>query len=207
MVFYDISVPLRTGMHSWPSNPDFRISAVSSQSAGDPANVSEISMSSHAGTHLDAPHHFISGLATVDRVPLEQLIGPCHVVALDVETVIDRESLEGAGLEGVERVLFKTRNSELWKREGFQEEFIYLGEDAARYLIESGVRLIGVDYLSIDAYRDHAAPTHHALLELGIVNIEGLDLSDVEPGEYEIICLPLRIEGCDGSPARVVLRR
>lgn len=196
MRLIDVSVPIRTGMVTYPGDPTVSVERVASLAAGDVVNLSRIEMGLHSGTHVDAPGHFIDGGQGVDEVALDALIGPCEVVALDS---LDAASV-AAAVEGVERVLFRTPNSELWGRDTFAEDFLSLDGDSARVLVERGVRLVGVDYLSVG---DEEA--HHALLGAGVVVVEGLDLRGVEPGPYELICLPLRVVGSDGAPARAVL--
>ena len=198
MEFFDISVPIRSGMVTYPGDPSVTVERVVTIGDDSPVNLSKIDMGLHSGTHVDAPVHFIEGAAGVDELPLDVLIGPCNVVAVPA---LDGSTVAGA-VSRSERVLFKTPNSELWARDSFAEEFARLDEAAARVLVERGVRLVGVDYLSVG---DEAA--HQALLGAGVVAVEGLDLRGVEPGRYELICLPLRVVGSDGAPARAVLMR
>jgi arylformamidase len=196
MEIIDISVPLRTGMVTYPGDPEVRLERVKAIADGDPANISKLDLGVHSGTHVDAPLHFIDGAAGTDELPLDVLNGPCEVVAV---TALD-ESAVGAVPEGAERVLFKTPNSELWAQDTFPQAFERFDGAAARALAERGVRLVGVDYLSVG---DEDA--HHALLGAGVVPVEGLDLRGVEPGSYELHCLPLRLVGSDGAPARAIL--
>lgn len=198
MEILDISVPLREGMVTYPGDPLVKLERAASIADGSPVNLTRIDFGLHSGTHVDAPVHFLDGAEGIDQVPLDALIGPCEVVEAPDLT---RESVARAP-EGVERVLFKTPNSELWASDEFAEDFARLDGEAARFLVERGVRLVGVDYLSVG---DEAA--HHALLEAGVVPVEGLDLRGVEPGPYELVCLPLRVVGADGAPARAVLLR
>jgi arylformamidase len=192
----DISVPLRTGMVTYPGDPKIRLELVQAIAGGASANISKLDLGVHTGTHVDAPNHFIEGAAGADELPLDVLNGPCEVVAV---AALD-ESAAGAVPEGTERVLFKTPNSELWAQDTFPKSFERLDGAAAKALIERGVRLVGVDYLSVG---DEDA--HHALLGAGVVPLEGLDLRGVEPGSYELHCLPLRLVGSDGAPARAIL--
>jgi arylformamidase len=194
----DITVPIRTGMVTYPGDPEVTVERVASLADGDIANVSRVAMGLHTGTHVDAPVHFLDGGAGSDELALDVLIGPCEVVALPD---LDAESV-AAAVRGVERVLFRTPNSELWERDSFADDFLSLDGDGARVLVERGVRLVGVDYLSVGD-----ADAHRALLGAGVVVVEGLDLRRVEPGPYELICLPLRVVGSDGAPARAVLAR
>jgi arylformamidase len=193
MEIIDISVPVRPGMVTYPGDPEVRLERVTSIAEGAIANISRLDFGVHTGTHVDAPLHFVDGAAGAEALPLDVLVGPCVVV----------DGLEPAAVPaGAERVLFKTPNSLLWEREEFAEEFVKLDEEAARTLVGNGVRLVGIDYLSIG---DEEA--HHVLLEAGVVPVEGLDLRGVEPGEYRLVCAPLKLVGSDGAPARVLLLR
>jgi len=191
MQIIDVSVPVRPGMVTYPGDPPVRLERVSSIADGAAANLSRLDFGVHSGTHVDAPLHFVDRAAGAEALPLDVLVGPCVVVdGLDVTAVP----------AGVERVLFKTANSRLWERDEFSADFVKLDGAAARTLVEAGVRLVGIDYLSIG---DEEA--HHALLEAGVVAVEGLDLREVEPGEYRLVCAPLKLVGSDGAPARVLL--
>jgi arylformamidase len=196
----DISVPIRPGMVTYPGDPDVTLERVLSIADGGVVNLSRLDFGVHTGTHVDAPVHFIDGAPAAESLPLDVLIGPASVLDLTATTRLDAAAFEHVAL--AERVLLKTRNSELWNRETFAEDFLALTEDGARPLVEGGVRLVGIDYLSIG---DEAA--HEALLGAGIVAIEGLDLRGVEPGEYQLVCAPLKLVGSDGAPARVLLIR
>jgi arylformamidase len=198
MQIIDVSVPLREGMVTYPGDPVVQVELAASIDDGDAVNLTRMDLGLHSGTHVDAPRHFLAGGAGVDELPLEALIGPSVVVEAPDLT---RESVALAPA-GAERVLFKTPNSELWARDEFADEFARLDGAGASLLVERGVRLVGVDYLSVG---DEAA--HHALLDAGVVPVEGLDLRGVAAGPYELICLPLRVVGADGAPARVVLMR
>lgn len=204
--FIDVTVPLSAELATFPGDPPFQIDATHRKGGGDSYNVARITLGTHAGTHVDAPFHFIEGGATVDELALEILIGKVRVVDLLGKDSVERADLEALDLREDLRVLIKTRNSGLLRQQAFQEDYVYLSPDAATYLAQVGIKLVGFDYLSIEKLgsRDYAA--HVALLEAGVVIVEGLDLSEVEPGEYDMVCLPLRIAGADGSPARVVLR-
>jgi len=177
-------------------------------SAGDAANVSRLVCSVHIGTHVDAPIHYVGGGPTVENLPLDVLIGPTVVVELlDVDDITPG-CLETLTLPSdTARLLFKTRNSELWADpgHGFYPDFVALTPDAARWVVQKGIRLVGVDYLSVQRFRDPEPLTHIVLLEAGVVVVEGLDLRGVPPGHYQLICLPLKLAGCDGAPARAVL--
>jgi arylformamidase len=198
MELIDITVPIRTGMVTYPGDPQVTVERVSSLAAGDVANISRAELGVHTGTHVDAPLHFLDDGAGVDELALESLIGPCEVVSLpDLDAVRIATAVRDA-----ERVLFHTPNSELWGRDSFAEDSVSLDGDGAHVLVERGVRLVGVDYLSVGD-----ADAHLTLLGAGVVVVEGLDLRGVEPGGYELVCLPLRVVGSDGAPARAVLVR
>lgn len=202
----DISVPIYTGMVYYPGDAAVSVEPGMQISNGDVANLSQIHMGSHSGTHVDAPHHFIDEQDTVDDLPLDVLLGPVKVLDLTgVSGGITSGDLAGAGCEGAERVLFKTSNSMLWARDDFERAFVFLADDGADFLVEQGIRLAGNDYLSIEQYGSETHYVHRTLLRAGIVILEGVDLGRVEPGEYEIACLPLRVRDGDGAPARAVL--
>ena len=208
MPIYDITVPIRAGMPVYEGDPDVDIAAWSALAKGDSANVSFLHFGAHTGTHVDAPAHFIQDAPKIDGLALESLIGRARVVRVpDDVNEISPDFLAGCDLDRVERVLFHTRNSSFWN-EGFRKDFTHLLPEAAEMLIESGVKLVGTDYLSIEKFHSGHHRTHLALLSRNVIIVEGLNLSDVPPGDYELICLPLRIAGGagDGAPARVVLR-
>jgi arylformamidase len=203
----DVSVSLHSGMVHWPDNPPVRIERTLSIDHGDAANVSEISMGAHTGTHMDGPIHFVREGKGLDEMPLTATIGRARVIEIQDPESIKPDELDLHGLQRGERVLFKTQNSaHHWPSEDFDEDFVYVSQEAARYLAELGIQTVGVDYLSVGGFRKDAEETHQALLEAGIWVIEGLDLSELEPGEYELICLPVKIERSDGAPARAILR-
>jgi arylformamidase len=204
----DISVPLRSGMVHWPDNPPVRIERMLDIEHGDVANVSTLSLGSHTGTHMDSPLHFVRGGEGIDRMPLDATMGRARVIEIQDPTSINPEELVPHGIGRGERILFKTRNSALiWWTQDFIEDFVYISREAARYLAEREVRTVGVDYLSVGGFHKDGVERHQALLGAGIWVIEGLDLSGVEPGEHELICLPLKVEEGDGAPARALLRR
>jgi arylformamidase len=196
MEIIDVSVPIRTGMVTYPGDPPALLERVESMPDGDSANVSRLDLGVHTGTHVDAPVHFLEGEAGVDELSLGVLNGTCEVVATDRL----EEAAVGSVSEGTERVLFKTPNSELWALETFPDEFERFDGAGASALVARGLSLVGVDYLSVG---DHEA--HRTLLGAGVVVVEGLDLRGVEPGNYELHCLPLRLVGADGAPARTIL--
>ncbi len=207
--YVDVSVPLIPGLVPlYPGDTDLEVRRQQDRSHGDAANVSSLTCSLHCGTHVDAPVHFLDGEPGVDTVPLDTLIGRTWVAdATRVTGDIDEAALGRVDLpDHATRVLFKTTNSALWDEPRFVEEFVAVTPDAARSLAGRGIRLVGIDYLSIAPYRD-PAPTHEAFLREGVTILETLDLRAVEPGWWDLICLPLRIPGADGSPARAVLHR
>jgi len=208
MKIYDISLTLSRELPLWPGDAPFELEQVESIDNGADANVSRLSTGVHIGTHVDAPHHFLNDGRTVDGLPLDVLTGRCYVVQLpDGIEVITAEALEGIPLPtGITRLLFGTSNSRLWAHgeTEFQEDFVAISEDGAKWLVDRGIQLVGVDYLSVAPY--HApTPTHKILLQAGIVAVEGLDLSAVPRGFYELYCLPLKLLGSDGAPARAIL--
>ena len=203
----DVSVPLAPETPTYPGNPPFELQAVKRIAEGGSSNVSRVVMGTHSGTHVDAPKHFFDDGPGVDRVPLDLLIGRARVVEVERRGGIGEEDLAAAGLREDLRVLLKTPNSALWNSPGFHHDYTYLTEAGARYLVDQGVKVVGVDYLSVEQFKKPGAPAHHALLAQGVVVIEGLNLAEADPGMYELYCLPLRIPGADGAPARVVLKR
>ena len=208
MRIYDVTVPIRSGMPIYEGDPSVDIQPWSVLAKGDSANVSFLHFGAHTGTHVDAPAHFIEGARKIDALSLEMLIGPARVVrVLDDVDEIDCDFLAGCDLDQVERVLFHTRNSNFWS-EGFRRDFTHLLPEAAQRLVEMGIKLVGTDYLSIEKFHSGHHRTHLTLLSNDVVIVEGLNLGDVAAGDYELICLPLKIaDGAgDGAPARVVLR-
>ncbi len=204
----DITVPLRNGMVHWPGDAPFERRPTESIANGAEANVSEISGSAHSGTHVDAPVHYLPGAPGIDAIPITATVGRARVIAIRDPELIRRGELEPHRIARHERVLFKTRNSaDCWKTDQFQKKFVHIPSDTARYLVECGVETVGVDYLSVGGFETDGAETHKILLGAGIWIIEGLNLEHVEPGEYELVCMPLKIVGSDGAPARAVLRK
>jgi len=203
----DISLPIHSRMVLYEGDPGVDVTPRLEIAKGDTANVSLLSMGSHTGTHVDAPAHFIEGGDTVEGLPVDSLIGPALVAEVRSERLIGRRDLESLPLDGQSRLLLKTRNSALWARGAFTREFVALDLEGARYLTERGLRLIGIDYLSIEAFHSPGHPVHRHLLGAGVVILEGLDLSRVAPGVYELVCLPLPVRGIDGAPCRAVHRR
>jgi arylformamidase len=207
MRIYDITLTISQGMVVWPGDPPVEIDRISEIGKGDTSNVTRLQMSAHTGTHIDAPFHFIEGGETVENIPIETLTGRVYVLHLpDAETITLDMVKDSPIPPRTKRVIFRTRNSEIWKSETkkFKQNFVSVSPEAAEYLVGRGVKLIGVDYLSVAAY-DNGVPTHKILLEAGVVIVEGLDLSEVEQGRYTLYCLPLKIAGSDGAPARAIL--
>ena len=202
----DISVPIRSGGLVYPGNPSIEVELQQAVAKGAGANVSFIRFGSHTGTHADAARHFFDDGQPVDEIPLERLIGRAIVFHFgdDVRAVGAKE-LQAFELKAHTRVLLRTRNSPLLSQPGFVRDYTYLAPDGAEYLVSKGVELVGIDYLSIEQFHSGHHKTHRTLLGKAVVILEGLDLSQVSAGEYDLICLPLRLEGCDGAPARAVL--
>ncbi|MHB1000907.1 MAG: cyclase family protein [Armatimonadota bacterium] len=207
-MIYDISVPLSDKTPVYEGDPDIEITPASRIANGDSANVSILKFGSHTGTHIDPQYHFIDGGTTVDRIPLDMLVGECFVCPVEGPEVIEVQHLESAGIpDNTVRILFKTRNSEFWSDTKFHKDYTYLHPDAASWLLERGVKLIGIDYLSIEQFHSGHHATHLSLLRSETVIIEGLDLREISGGIYTLVCLPLRIQGGDGSPSRAILIR
>lgn len=203
----DVSVSLRDGMPHWPGDPECRITRVNKMEDGAVCNLTHLSMSAHTGTHMDAPRHFVADGITMEQMPLEPVIGRCKVIEFDVEDQITADDLKAVKLGHGQRVLFKTRNStRSWAMTEFDKHFVSIRADAAQYLVDQKVSTVGVDYLSIGGFEKDGVETHQIMLGAGIWVIEGLNLADTKPGYYDMICLPLKIEGADGAPCRVVLR-
>ena len=203
----DISVPLRNAMVHWPGDPEVQIKRVQDVDNGDSHTLSQISMGSHTGTHMDAPLHFIKKGTSIDRLPLETTIGRARVIEIQDTESIKPQELSGHGIRRAERILFKTRNSSrVWRTNVFTENFVFISNEAARFLVRRGVSVIGIDYLSVGGFKHEGGEVHRTLLQAGIWIIEGLDLSLVRPGRYDLICLPLKLEHADGAPARALLR-
>jgi arylformamidase len=207
MPILDVTVPLVPGrVPLYPGDTQLVVERAQVRGETGPATVSKLVCSAHCGTHVDAPIHFLDEADGIETVPLDALIGPAWVAdAQRVDTTIDAAALDSMDIPpGADRLLFRTRNSALWDRPTFVEDFIAVAPDGANALVERGVRLVGIDYLSIAAY-DDPAPTHEILLRAGVVIVETLDLRGIEPGWYDLICLPLLVPGADGAPARALL--
>lgn len=207
MKIHDVSAPIRDGGLVYPGNPPIHIELQQAIAKGAGANVSHVDFGSHTGTHVDAPRHFFDDGAGVDQIPLDVLIGQAMVVGFgDDVRAVTRGDLERFDLTGVERLLLRTRNSTyLTQDPNFHQDYTYLAPDAAEHLVAQGVKLVGIDYLSIEQFHSGHHRTHLTLLGAGIVIVEGLNLDGIADGRYELCCLPLRLVGCDGAPARAVL--
>ncbi len=205
MKYYDISLNLSTDTPRWVVAPPLEVHERRRMSRGDDANASALTVSVHAGTHVDAPFHFLADGASIDALPLERFIGPALVHAVEADRYITEAHVRAIPLDGVTRVLFKTRNSELLKKRDYDPDFVAFSEEAARALVARGVELVGLDYLSV-AHADTQVPVHRAFLDHGVILLEGIDLSAIVPGRYELMCVPLRLRGLDGAPCRAVLR-
>lgn len=205
---WDVSVGVQPGLPVWPGDPPIVLERFAVIAAGAPSNASRLSCSVHTGTHVDAPIHFLDGAASVDMLPLDVLIGPAWVAYLPDVSAIGPDHLKKLGIPaGASRLLIKTRNSDLWARpeHAFTPDFAALTAAAASWLVEQEFRLVGIDYLSVQCFSDPEPWTHRILLQACVVIVEGLDLSAVSPGPYQLVCLPLKLVGSDGAPARVVL--
>ena len=208
MKLIDVSVPLDAAtLPTYPNNTPFSLEPVKRVARGDSSNVSTLHMSAHTGTHVDAPRHFFDDGAGTESLPLEMLIGRTRVIEVTSRTGIAAEDLRNIDLAEDVRLLIKTHNSRLWGSPEFHADYVGVTESAARHLVDHGIKVLGVDYLSVEKFRTPGAPAHHVLLGAGTIVIEGLNLRDVEPGTYEMFCLPLAVVGADGAPARVILRR
>ena len=207
MKLIDVTVPLDSALPTYPNNTPFSLEAIKRIARGDSSNVSTLHMSAHSGTHVDAPRHFFDAGAGTEALPLEMLIGRTRVIEVTSRSGIAAEDLNGIDLSEDVRLLIKTHNSRLWSSPDFHIDYIGVTESGARHLVGQGIKVLGVDYLSVEQFRKPGAPAHHVLLSAGTIVIEGLNLADVDPGFYEMYCLPLRIVGADGAPARVVLRK
>jgi arylformamidase len=203
--YYDISLNLSPETVRWVVAPPMEVHERRRISRGDDVNASALTVSCHAGTHVDAPSHFLPDGAGIDALPLERFIGPALVHQVDADRYITEAHVKEIPLGGTTRVLFKTRNSQLLKRREFEPNFVAFSVEAARALVARGVQLVGLDYLSV-AHADQQVPVHRAFLDHGVVLLEGVDLSEIAPGRYELMCFPLRLRGLDGAPCRAVLR-
>lgn len=210
MKIYDVSVSINSKTPVYAGDPNVKMETAHSIRRGDAANVTDLHFGAHTGTHVDAPAHFVEGAGKVIDLPIDVLIGAARVVEIN-ESAMAIETRHVENLDAAERVLFKTRNSQFWSEpeKGFRKDFTYIAPEAAAVLVERGVRLVGIDYLSVEKFGSEDFETHLTLLQNGVVIVEGLDLRSVAAGDYELVCLPLKIdsEAGDGAPARVVLRQ
>jgi arylformamidase len=203
---YDVSLPIHPGMPVWPGNPQVAKDVVKAIARGGSSNVSLLHIGTHTATHVDAPRHFIEGASGVDRLEPEVLLGKARLFQLPDVHHIDRRVLEKLDMKDITRLLLGTRNSTLLKQQELDLDYAFVSEDAARYLVETEIKLVGIDYLSIEEYQKEGRPAHNILLGAGVVIIEGLDLTGIPTGDYELLCLPLKLKDSDGAPARVFLR-
>jgi arylformamidase len=204
---WDISVVDHADMHIYPGDPPLAATQVRAIARGDVANLTHLSMGAHTGTHVDAPAHFIDGAPTLEQIPLDRFVGPAQVLDLQGLAAIDAAALRRHEIHRGDIVLFHTDNSAKWRQAGFQKDFTYVTRDAAEYLVERGVKTVGIDYLSIEQFGSKSFEVHKILLGQGTVIIEGLDLHEIAGGPYLLSCLPLKLEHVDGAPARAVLMR
>lgn len=209
MKIYDITFPISEKTPVYEGDPTVKIDVCAALAKGDVANVTSLCFGAHTATHVDAPNHFIEGTRKVHELELEKLLGDCTVLELR-DDVMAIEPQHLGNLENVERILFKTRNSEFWNEpeKGFRKDFTYITPEAAKVLADAEIKLVGIDYLSVEKFAAESFDTHITLLEKEIVIIEGVDLREVSAGNYELICLPLKVisETGDGAPARTILR-
>lgn len=206
MALYDATLTIQEGMVTFPGDPPFTMEPFFRQDKGDPFNLALISMGTHLGTHVDPPAHYIDTGLTVDRIPLDVLVGPGVVLDMRGREVVDQQALESSDLGGHARVLLKTDNGPRLLESTFYEEYVHLTQDGARFLVDHGVRMVGIDYLSIERFKNPGAPVHRTLLDAGVLVVEGVNLLEIPPGPCEIYCLPLKILNADGAPARVLVR-
>jgi arylformamidase len=209
MKLYDISLPVSSRLPIWPGDPILSFVMAASIQKGDECNLTEIRMGAHTGTHIDAPYHLLEEGGKIDSIPPEIFVGPCLVVEVDSQVMIRKTDLQRHELGGHSRIILKTRNSELWADPSgkFTADYVAMDAEAAGYLAGMNIVLVGIDYLSVEAYNAVGAPVHRILLGNKVAILEGLNLSGVPAGEYELICLPLRLVGCEAAPARVLLRK
>ena len=204
----DITVPLQEGMPVWPGDPPVRLERVAAIARGDAFNLTAISTCLHTGTHVDAPLHYLEGGAAIERMPLDTLTGPARVIEIRDRWAIQVEELRSYRIRRGERLLFKTRNSARARRAAsFFEDYVCMARETAEHMAARGVRAVGIDYLSIGSPDEEGDAVHRILLEAGVWIVESLDLSRIQAGRYDLVCLPLNIPGCDGAPARAMLRR
>lgn len=210
MTLYDLSVPISDHLPVWPGDPTIRVARTGKMEEGSPVNVSQLQLGSHTGTHVDPPFHFLPDGPTIDQIPLERFIGPAWLADCRGVREVTRECLAGAGIPpDTTRLLLLTDNAAYWAdpQHEFQRDFVDIAPSGAEWMVEQGIQLVGIDYMSADNFHDENGPAHHILLPHEIIIIENLDLRDVPPNQpYELLCMPLKIAGGDGAPARVALR-
>jgi arylformamidase len=205
MPLYDATLPIKEGMLTFPGDPQFSITPVFQTQSGDRFNLALMSIGTHLGTHVDPPAHYLEGGQTVDQIPLHILVGPGIVLDMRGAKTIGRQELEKSPLGDYPRVLFKTDNGQRLRGTAFIEDYVHLTEDGAEFLLDKGVILAGIDYLSIEKYDSPGATVHRMLLKAGVLIVEGVDLLEVPAGPCTVYCLPLPIQGGDGAPARVLI--
>jgi arylformamidase len=204
----DISIPIHPGMHEWPGDDPFALEQIADVDRGDAYTLSRATMTWHVGTHMDAPGHFVRGGQRIDSFPPDAGVGRARVIGIRHPTAVTAGELARHRIRPGERILLKTRNSRAsWKGTGFTRDFVSIAADAAALLASRRVRLVAIDYLSVDPFESEAMPAHKALLGAGVWVVEGVNLAGVPPGRYDLICLPLRIAGGDGSPVRAIIKR
>ena len=207
MLFIDLTIPIREGIPIWPGDPELRLRWHKSFAAGDRNNVSEAALGLHTGTHLDAPMHFIEGAGGIETLPLGVLIGPARVIRIEDPRRVTAEELGRHDLSGASRFLIRTPNSDgRWWEKPFDPGFCHMTEEAAQLLLDAGMRLLGVDCLSVDGKGAPGSPVHNLLMPKRVILLEGLNLSAAPAGDYELIALPALFWGRDGAPARAILR-
>jgi arylformamidase len=209
--YFDISLPLTPDLPVWPGDDDVSVEPLRRIANGDDTNVTSLAFTSHVGTHVDAPWHFVDEGAKLNDLSIDRWIGPCLVIQIPEDAQrIEVAHLAAADIsEGTERLLFRTSNSARWRpgKLTFEEDYVAVSPPAAHWIVEHGIRLVGIDYLSIESFDDAANETHRTLLGNDVLVIEGLNLAGIDPGPYQLVCLPLRLVSGDGAPARVVLIR
>ena len=206
----DISIPLRNGMVHWPTDPPPRVERIKDVGRGDGVTLTELTIIVHTGTHIDAPLHFIPGGSTIDKMPLDVAVGPARVIEVKGVDVIRPELLERHDIRKGERILVKTDNSgRVYRTDAFVDDYVYFADETAQYLVERGVSLVGLDYISVGSIKSegNVHATHQTLLKNGVYILEGINLAAVRPGNYELICVPLLVERGDAGPTRAILRR
>jgi arylformamidase len=208
--YFDVTLPFSPNLPAWPGEPVAKVNRIKSIEDGDPANVTYLETHVHFGTHLDAPGHFIKNGSMVESLSLDVMIGPAYVIDATENTAITAAVLETSNIpDDVQRLICKTDNSALWENpeHDFVADFVAISADGAKWIVDRGIKLVGVDYLSVESYHTANFATHYILLGAGVIAIEALDLRAVQPGYYEMACLPMKIVDSDGAPARVVLWR